>query len=321
MAPFRDESDDVPFALPDETFRSKEDAALVDGGSGHGKPFAQEETVAPCNESMTMGFESSTPESILRRPKYSTADGDADKFTALAHGPRPQTIHRRSVHFPPATSVVTSVRTRPRTHVLDVPSLYYSPEDTRRFKREYRQLLRSQTAARERMEWNSRQKLDGSSEDVGKRPQPQHDNSFWRSKVGRRWSSTATASNSDRKNGHTAAAPEQSDVVDSWNDPLNDGSVLSPTSSSPQDDNFDDGSDDEITESAPSSSLYTGLFSSVFDVAREAVSILNGPSSRYYYQDRQHSDMAAESDLPTSAPQARKPCNTALHLVDTLYLF
>ena len=123
------------------------------------------------------------------------------------------------------------------------------------------------------------------------RQQPQHDNSFWRSKVGRKWSGGSN-DNCDAVGGQ-----EQSTVI-----PV--------SSSSYKDDNYDESED--VAESASS---YTGIFSSVFDVAREAVSILNGPSSRYYSENR-----GAASK--TGSHHASKTCSTtSLHLVDTLYLF
>eukprot|EP00584_Thalassiosira_punctigera_P004828 CAMPEP_0172526482 /NCGR_PEP_ID=MMETSP1067-20121228/1404_1 /TAXON_ID=265564 ORGANISM="Thalassiosira punctigera, Strain Tpunct2005C2" /NCGR_SAMPLE_ID=MMETSP1067 /ASSEMBLY_ACC=CAM_ASM_000444 /LENGTH=298 /DNA_ID=CAMNT_0013310013 /DNA_START=49 /DNA_END=945 /DNA_ORIENTATION=+ len=298
MAPHQDEFKDnnghSPSVHENEIIVTKEELALdsinfsVCGDScGQGKG-------SPRRKTMRRGVEPSMPESILRRSKY-TVNNDSDDI-APAHWPRPRC---HSVRFPSSSSVVTAVHTRPRTHILDVPSLYYSPHDTRRFKREYRQLLRSQTVARERMEWNSRQKVD----------HPQHDNSFWRSKVGRRWSfpsaAAAAATSCKNDNSPTASVTRRSHETNTW-DPLNDGSVVSSIQPSSHEDDDSDGSEDEIDEiiSPPSS----GMFSSVFDVAREAVSILNGPSSRSYYQSHEPSSV-------------RNPCTTSLHLVDTLYLF
>lgn len=45
---------------------------------------------------------------------------------------------RRRVHFPPGPSIVTAVRTRPRTHILDVSALHYGDREIRKFKREYK---------------------------------------------------------------------------------------------------------------------------------------------------------------------------------------
>ena len=115
---------------------------------------------------------------------------------------------------------------------------------------------------------------------------------------------------------------------DSW-DPLNDGTSISAA--------IDDDDDNDITESsqasASSGSASPSIFSSVFDVAREAVSILNGPSSHYYYQnDQNSSDTSAAgtaSSLESSSSRGvRKQQfnNTSSNymdtlLVDTLYLF
>mmetsp|Transcript_7894 Transcript_7894/g.13880 ORF Transcript_7894/g.13880 Transcript_7894/m.13880 type:complete len:660 (-) Transcript_7894:291-2270(-) len=46
---------------------------------------------------------------------------------------------RRVVHFPPSSSIITSVNTRPKTEFLDVPKLYYTGSDIKRFKREYKE--------------------------------------------------------------------------------------------------------------------------------------------------------------------------------------
>lgn len=43
-----------------------------------------------------------------------------------------------SVSFPPDDEMITSINSRPRTHILDMRSLYYSEFEIRRFKREYK---------------------------------------------------------------------------------------------------------------------------------------------------------------------------------------
>lgn len=258
---------------------------------------------------MTPAFERK-PESILRRAKY-TITSDSIARIIPAHWPHHG--QRHSVQFPVATSIVTATHTRPRTHILDIPSLYYSPQDTRRFKREYKELLRSQIGARKRMERNSRHKCEISGnntaiESRSSRRQSQHDNSFWRSKVGRRWSGSPLASVTPcgSENQHAVILPVQSNKIDS-RDSLYDGSAVLSSSL------CKDGDSGEIEETNTEAviSSFSGIFSSVFDVAREAVAILNGPSSRYNYQNHQH---------PTLS-EVNKPCITSLHLVDTLYLF
>lgn len=139
---------------------------------------------------------------------------------------------------------------------------------------------------------------------------------------------------------------------DSFWDPLNDAGTSSTSSTSPVpstssssytssssgtiDDSFY-----EPSSSSSSSSDYEyfsgGIFSSVFDVAREAVSILNGPSYTGHHNDSSSSTSphAQQSDTATSSSSSSgsnngslsptrgtvKRCNTSIHLVDTLYLF
>ena len=92
----------------------------------------------------------------------SQPDDSYDEFLQLFIGERVEQRppvsppSSKTVHFSP--TLVTAMRTRPRTYELDIPDLYYSKEDIRWFKQEY---------------YKSK-KL------------PQHDNnSYWRSKVGR----------------------------------------------------------------------------------------------------------------------------------------
>jgi hypothetical protein len=71
-------------------------------------------------------------------------------------------------------------------------------------------------------------------------------------------------------------------------------------------------SSETTTTSSSSSSSYGGIFSSVFDVARDTLSALNGGGSHY---------TSYRSNDETYGDQ-HKPCKaTSLHLVDTLYLF
>lgn len=251
------------------------------------------------------------PKSIMRRAKET---GNADivhRNIIPCHWPRRTTSSK--VHFP--SSLVTAIHTRPRTHLLDVRSLYYSSQDLRRFKHEYKQLLRAQI--RERASVNS--KSDG---DISSRQQ--HDNSFWRSKVGRKWhgstavSGTTNRENNKENNGRVIESPEK--IVDI--DPLNDGNTLSSLSSI-DDDSINSDSDSDISEtSTVSSTSSPGIFSSVFDSAREAVSILNG---RHYHHGDQYSSCcdSASKTVNTAAPQhAHRQCrSTSLHVVDTLYLY
>ncbi len=126
----------------------------------------------------------------------------------------------QSVHFPPSSSIITATHVRPRTNSDEVPELYYSNQDIRRNKREraLRQLnekkakivaeqkealkngtlfatsssMSGTTAATSSTTGNS---TASSTKQKEKLP---HDNSFWRTKVGRRWqkkSSPSDASN------------------------------------------------------------------------------------------------------------------------------
>lgn len=114
------------------------------------------------------------PKSILRRPAYPSRqakesiefedhrDSLRSSFTSTcsttttssssSEETNQPTVHIASVHFadgfhrdrtvsPP--SVVTDVRFRPRTHPDDVSMLFYSANDVRRFKREYRMVLQA----------------------------------------------------------------------------------------------------------------------------------------------------------------------------------
>ncbi|KAL7554672.1 hypothetical protein ACHAWF_018172 [Thalassiosira exigua] len=272
--------------------------------------------------------ESREPKGILRRPRIhshgsgpAAAEGGRLKFLSFpSHWPRTST----TVRFPPESSMVTATYTRPRTHILDVPHLFYSPEDIRQFKRQHRSKIRAQNLSREKTELNGRtapseRKDHGESSGIGfrRQPQQQHPNpSLWRSKIGGRWYGSSAAVRGEANNGAAScAAPERSDAEErsTW-DPLNDGSDISSYNA------YD--SDDDEDDCQSSSSSPPSLFSSVFDVAREAVSILNGPSSRYYYQNDHHPSTTTSAGGVSQAPiRAKKQCTTSLHLVDTLYLF
>lgn len=158
--------------------------------------------------------------------------------------------------------------------------------------------------ARKRMERSIRHQKDSVTKE------PQHDNSFWRSKITRQWhgsSQTAMSSFTEAGNYHSAGVTEKENEDESCCDPLNDGSTIS--------DCVYDEEDSSRTEcNALLSSKVcsnTGIFSSVFDVVRGAVSIWNGPSSRHYYQNNEQ-----PSKTVSAMSQVNKQC-----LVDTLYLF
>ena len=225
--------------------------------------------------------EHSKPKSILRR-RSNEADSANNTTTPTnmpSHWPFTSLLSSKKVHFPP-NDVVTAIRTRPRTHILDIPTLYYSPQEVKKFKREYRSLSRAQNLARERMEQNSRAKINYMN--IAKVATP-HDNTYWRNKAGGRIGSTQSTQPIVRQEQQTPALHEN-----------------------------DDDYDEIYAESRRSSDVRApvtggGIFSSVYDVAREAVSILNGPSRPYGASSSNHT--------------VNRQCNTSLHLVDTLYLF
>jgi len=226
------------------------------------------------------------PPSILRRRLSPAQQQEVSLSSPPPHWPRRQRVHfadgpRRTISSSPP-SVVTAIYYRPRTLIADVSSLYYSALDVKNFKGEFRALLRSQKLARQRLKQNSEERL--SSTDISDAAHSQertttvqhHDNSFWRSKVSR-WSAQA-------KTASAAVAEPPS-------------SCTNRASSSQINDDCEDDID------CPSSGQ-GGIFSSVFDVAREAASLFgtSSGSSAYYQRDR--------------APQQNQN-----HLIDTLYLF
>jgi len=177
------------------------------------------------------------------------------------HWPKLQRVHfaderpRKISSSPP--SVITAIYYRPRTPIADVSSLYYSALDVKNFKREFRALLRSQELARQRFERLS-PTADTTDTDVACPTVQHHDNSFWRSKVSR-WS----AQTKEVTSAATASDPPSSGGNEESNQYITD-------------------CDDDV-DYTPSSQ--GGIFSSVFDVAREAVSLLGtSSSSAYYYQ-------------------------------------
>ena len=143
------------------------------------------------------------------------------------------------VNFPPANSLITAIHTRPRTDIHDIPTLYYSSDEIKRFKQNYKdqflvrcceqqeQKQHSLTAGEIRADQfirydscsmthhpptNGRQRQQQSK-------QPAHDNTFWRTKVHRQWQSSSSSSasktkirndNSNIENNGTAAAEEES---------------------------------------------------------------------------------------------------------------
>lgn len=190
----------------------------------------------------------------------------------------------RAVRF--LAPLVTAVRTRPRTHRLDVPVLHYSRADVRGFKREFRRKDRHRSSQSDDDEEEDVELCDlRDTELYDLRPRAagrRHDNSYWRSKVGRRWGlpssrrSSSTGANVDESEGDDAASPELLELIGT----PSTGSLADP----------------EVGVKAQEIAG-RGVYSSVL----LAVSLLNGPSSKYYSQENQH------------------PATSCA--VDTLYLF
>lgn len=256
--------------------------------------------------------ESSKPKSILRR--RNTNDNSDNNVN---DDKKKNKLSTRTVHFPPNSSLITAIHTRPSTNILEIPTLYYCSQEIRQFKYDYRKLLRAQNEARETMGRHSRQRANDSRKHKKVQPTAQHDNTFWRSKVSRRLTiggGSVVMSCKLRDNSQAADVPEEKDLtivgVPLWY-PLNGGSSAIVPSAIYDSDSDESSESDESLESTSSS--HTGIFSSVFDVARDAVSILNGPSPTYHYQR----DSSVKSPASLAASHyANKQC-----LVDTLYLF
>jgi hypothetical protein len=228
------------------------------------------------------------PPSILRRPLSSRQQEEGPLSSSLpSHWPTASaaaTITKRQrVHFadgprriisssPP--SVVTAIYYRPRTPISDVSSLYYSALDVKNFKREFRALLRSQKLARQRLQHDSDERMSSTDTNRDTTTVQHRDNSFWRSKVSR-WSAQTSATSATVLSVEKDDRESNQDITDS---------------------------DDIIDSVPPPDHEGGGIFSSVFDVAREAVSLF-GTSSSYYQKER--------------TPQQIQHH----HLVDTLYLF
>ena len=146
------------------------------------------------------------------------------------------------VNFPPANSLITAIHTRPRTDIHDIPTLYYSSDEIKRFKQKYKnqflvrcceqqeQKQHSLTAGEIRADQFIRYDscsmthhppTNGRQRQQSK--QPAHDNTFWRTKVHRQWQSSSSSSasktkirndnntnNSNIENNGTAAVEEES---------------------------------------------------------------------------------------------------------------
>lgn len=218
------------------------------------------------------------PKSILRRRVCTSVDEDYcstdDNTTLPSHWPSKQ------VHFP-YNAMVTEVRTRPFMDEVDVPTLFYSLDDIRRFKREYRHLLKMKILHIQRSELSQEEPLT----------RPHHDNSSRRRTVSRRFSrSTSSATSS------IVPSASEERRVEYSSDMLYDDS-----------DSYDSKCEENEFTGSPSEA---GIFSSVMDLTREALSMFN----------YQHQPFAPPSStrFDFSVKTSSRVVND---LVDTLYLF
>ena len=232
--------------------------------------------------SKSMMIEESThtthrPASILRRrnsaPSKLQSFTPSSAWSSSKSPPKTNTMRRTSsvVRFPPSYSMVTARYTRPRTNLVELSKLYYSTEDIKRFKQEYRVeriiLARQRQAQQQQQQQAQLISQQGQSEEDDKAareedttiqiveengevsslssstpPTPfqpsttttsstSHDNAYWRSKVSRRWGYGRRNSSSVR-----TISPERKDVPqeDSTSSslPSSDSSQLEPLSSS-----------------------------------------------------------------------------------------
>ena len=262
----------------------------------------------------TMDDSCNLPMSILRKPKLALSNFNVGITNSISSW----SSSNRVVRF--SSPLITSIHKRTRTHILDVPKLYYSPSDIKQFKREYRQLVRAQELTRERMLENSRrtvveEKNNGDSE--GRRMSSKDDSYIGISPACDE-KNKGSRSNDDisfqKKSKQSSSCGED----DGW-DPLNDGS--SSVTSSSQDAPF------SSNPSPPPTTTTGGIFSSVYDVASSLFNV-GTPSSYYSSSPSYESTYTTESSSTYSeqcSSQRRRPrrrlSNTSMHLVDTLYLF
>ena len=216
MAPYQSEEYDTTDDIISPIVQSFDDALMVSSPT-------KEENIVDINDETendctpTTVTSSPTPKSILRESKLSSTTTSASSTISSilwSSGP--------TVSF--SRKLVTSRHTRPKTHVLDIPRLYYSSQDIKQFKREYRQLVRVQSLTRERMLENSQRTVEEQQQ-------------------------------------------QQSDGGDNMNFRSN-----SSTTAQHQTQSWEFNSDTSVTSPAPTG----GIFSSVYDVASQAVSLLNG---------------------------------------------
>lgn len=232
-----------------------------------------------------------------------------------------------------APSVVSEVRTRPRTDALDVPECYYSRADIRRFKREFRRdveaFLRRERQRERRLarrgeeegeggassdEWDDEFRdefglrlgcLGDGAEAGGGRDEGvagrHRGNSYWRKKLRRRWGreSRKKQLGSPRLGSPAPGATEENEAGSAAESPSPDNSQ----------DREQDGSADislapesaAVSHNSNNNGKTPVAEAGMFSLVLQAVSMLNGTSSKYY--DRQNQRL------------------TTTCAVDTMYLF
>jgi len=217
------------------------------------------------------------PASILRQnsaPSKLQSFTPSSSWSSTKTPPKTNTMRRTSsvVRFPPSYSMVTAQYTRPRTNLVELSKLYYSTEDIKRFKQEYRVeriiLARQRQAAQQQQAQLVSQDEQSEKDDKVARgedttiqiveengevsslsssqstpptsSQPStstsstsHGNAYWRSKVSRRWGYGRRNSSSSVR----TVSPERKDVpqedpTSSSSLPSSDLSQLEPLSSS-----------------------------------------------------------------------------------------
>ena len=258
MAPYQSEEYDTTDDIITPIVQSFDDALMV---SSPDKEESSSLPIVDINDenndcsttfSPTTIASSPTPKSILRESKLSSTTTSASSTISSilwSSGP--------TVSF--SRKLVTSRHTRPKTHVLDIPRLYYSSQDIKQFKREYRQLVRVQSLTRERM-------LENSQKTAEEQQQQQSDGD----------------DNMNFRSNSSTTAQHQTHVT-------------SPATTG-------------------------GIFSSVYDVASQAVSLLNGSTPSSYYSGSS-SDSSSPRRDSSAAERPRRLSVTSTHFVDTLYLF
>lgn len=229
------------------------------------------------------------PKSILR------------KMAINAHWPKldiqPAPSSSPSVHFPSDRYIIKEIHIRPRTHILEMHALYYSDDDIRKFKRDYKRWRKRQDKANDDEGGDDGfSALDDSVRQLQEREQ-HHDTTFWMS-TARQWHQLSLSS---VVKSHWGTSRELY---------ADDGSTASTSC------NDIDNSD------------RSDISTSVFDLTlREAMSIMNEPEPEPEPQAATSSLTSSSAGLSnTSAEEPQhnlnKGCSTdSLHLVDTLYLY